>query len=40
MGDWLYGGEFSGRLFPLTEQEQLPQHPMPVARRVTVLQEA
>jgi hypothetical protein len=40
---WAIGctvGELSGRLFPLTEQEQSRQHPAPYVRWMSVLQEA
>ncbi len=33
-------GEISGRLFPLTEQEQPHKHSAPQVKRVTVLQAA
>jgi hypothetical protein len=40
---WAIGctvGEFSGQLFPMTEQEQSRQHPAPHVRWMSVLQEA
>jgi len=40
---WAIGctvGELSGRLFPLTKQEQPHKHSAPQVKRVTVLHEA